>query len=86
MESGGLRLYAHRPDELVRELTAAGFETVEAIAVDVGVPGAALISRMLEEPESRANLLTILHDVESDPGILGFAEKLIAVGHRPLPD
>jgi ubiquinone/menaquinone biosynthesis C-methylase UbiE len=75
--------YFHRPEDLRREVTEAGFQ-VEAL---YGVEGPGWILGDMEErwkdPERRDILLRVARALESEPSVLGISAHLIVVGRRP---
>ena len=75
--------YFHRPEDLRREVTDAGFH-VEGL---YGVEGPAWILGDLEErwkdPERRDLLLQVARALESEPSVLGSSAHLIVVGRKP---
>jgi ubiquinone/menaquinone biosynthesis C-methylase UbiE len=75
--------YFHRPEDLRREVTDAGFH-VEGL---YGVEGPGWILGDLEErwkdPERRDILLQVAHALESEPSVLGSSAHLLVVGRKP---
>ncbi|HJU66421.1 MAG TPA: methyltransferase domain-containing protein [Gemmatimonadaceae bacterium] len=75
--------YLHQPEELGREIQAAGFH-VEGV---FGVEGPAWLLGDFEarwqNPERRAELLDIVRRLEREPSMLGVSAHLIAVARRP---
>jgi SAM-dependent methyltransferase len=75
--------YFHRPEELRREVDAAGFQ-VEAL---YGVEGPSWILPDLEQrwndPERREIVLRVARALESEPSVVGASAHLIAVGRKP---
>jgi SAM-dependent methyltransferase len=75
--------YFHRPEDLRREVTDAGFK-VEGL---YGVEGPGWILPDLEErwnePERRAMLLRVARALESEPSVVGCSAHLIVVGRKP---
>ena len=72
--------YFHLPDDLAREVRAAGFELASLVAVE-GV-GAFLHDpdAWLDDPSRRAALLRAIARVETEPSLLGASPHLLAVG------
>jgi ubiquinone/menaquinone biosynthesis C-methylase UbiE len=72
----------HRPDELVREFLDAGFQDVEAIAIEG--PGwlARDFDRLWNDPEQRERLLAAIREVEREPSILGATSHLMAIARK----
>jgi SAM-dependent methyltransferase len=78
--------YLHRPDELEREVAAAGFEVRALVAVE-GAVGAAAEARTLdawiEDAARREVLLRAIRRVEAEPSLLGASPRVMAVATRP---
>jgi len=74
--------FFHRPDELAVELTEAGFELVELVAVEG--PGwlARDFERLWNHPQQRERLLAALRKVEHEPALLGASSHLLAIGRK----
>lgn len=76
-------VYFHRPDELRREVEAAGFENVDLR----GVIGPGWIIRNLEEiwpdPLKREAILRIVRLLEREESLMGFSTHFISISHRP---
>jgi SAM-dependent methyltransferase len=75
--------YFHRPEDLRREVTDAGFE-VEGL---YGIEGPGWILPDLDErwknKERREMLLQVARALESEPSILGCSAHLMVVGRKP---
>jgi ubiquinone/menaquinone biosynthesis C-methylase UbiE len=75
--------YFHHPDELAREVAAAGF----ALEGVYGLEGPAWLlqdfDRRWDDPPAREVLLRVARAVESEPTLLGVSAHLLAVGRRP---
>jgi SAM-dependent methyltransferase len=78
--------YFHRPDELEREVAAAGFDITALVAVE-GAVGAAAEARALDawldEPGRREVLLRAIRRVEAEPSLLGASPHVLAFATRP---
>lgn len=75
--------YFHHPDELRSEVSDAGLELVELVAIE----GPAWLidgGRSLEDPEWRAIVLEACRAVEAEHTLLGSGGHLMAVARRPL--
>jgi ubiquinone/menaquinone biosynthesis C-methylase UbiE len=74
--------YFHHPEELVREVTAAGLIHERTI----GIEGPSwLITRVQEtwdDPEWRARYLDALRAIEEEPSLLGVSQHLIVVARK----
>jgi SAM-dependent methyltransferase len=75
--------YFHRPEDLPREVTDAGFE-VEGL---YGIEGPGWILPDLDErwkdQERREMLLQVARALESEPSVLGCSAHLMVIGRRP---
>lgn len=76
-------VYFHRPDELRREVTSAGFADVELR----GVIGPAWIVRNVEEiwpdPVKREAILRIVRLLEREESLMGFSTHFLSISTRP---
>jgi len=78
--------YFHLPDELEREVAAAGFEGIALVAVEGAVGAAAeahALDGWLDDPGRREILLRAIRRVEAEPSLLGASPHLLAVATRP---
>jgi SAM-dependent methyltransferase len=78
--------YFHRPDELEREVAAAGFDVTALVAVEGGVGAAAearALDAWLDDPGRREILLRAIRRVEAEPSLLGASPHLLVVATRP---
>jgi SAM-dependent methyltransferase len=78
--------YFHRPEELEREVAAAGFDVTSLVAVE-GAVGAAAEARSLDawidDPAKREILLRAIRRVEDEPSLLGASPHLLVFATRP---
>lgn len=74
--------YAHRPDELRREITTAGF-SVEALVAVEG-PGWLLpdVDAHLADPMRCDQVLGVLRTIEAEPSLMGASAHILAIGRR----
>ncbi|HWO36643.1 MAG TPA: methyltransferase domain-containing protein [Candidatus Acidoferrum sp.] len=74
--------FFHLPDELANELTEAGFELIELVAVEG--PGwlASEFDQIWNIPEQRVRLLAGLRKVEHEPALLGASSHILAIGRK----
>jgi len=72
--------FFHLPDEWLGEVTEAGFELVELVAVEG--PGwlARDFDRIWSIPQQRDRLLAALRKVEHQPALLGASSHILASG------
>jgi ubiquinone/menaquinone biosynthesis C-methylase UbiE len=78
--------YFHRPDELAREVAAAGFDVTAVLAIEGAVGAAAethALDAWLEDPSRREVLLRAIRRVEAEPSLLGASPHILAVATRP---
>jgi SAM-dependent methyltransferase len=74
--------YFHRPDELVREATAAGLRVRELVGVEglAGwLPG---LGERWADPESRDTILSAARATETEPSLAGLSAHLLLVAQR----
>jgi SAM-dependent methyltransferase len=78
--------YLHRPDELEREVAAAGFDVRALLAVE-GAVGAAAEARTLDawidDVARREVLLRAIRRVEAEPSLLGASPHVMALATAP---
>jgi hypothetical protein len=74
--------FFHLPDELAAELSEAGFELVELVAIEG--PGwlARDFDRLWNHPQQRERLLAALRKVEHEPALIGASSHLLAIGQK----
>jgi SAM-dependent methyltransferase len=77
---GSFWAYFHRPDELGGELTDAGFEEVQLVAVEGFAWLLDDLAERMAEPEP---LLRAVGLTESEPSMLGCSAHVIGVATRP---
>jgi ubiquinone/menaquinone biosynthesis C-methylase UbiE len=72
--------YFHRPEDLVDEVTRAGFEGVSLLGIEG--PGW-LMQEQWSDPDRREQMLFAARAVESEPSLSGLSSHLLAVGTKP---
>jgi ubiquinone/menaquinone biosynthesis C-methylase UbiE len=74
--------FFHRPDELVNELSAAGFRLQELTAIEG--PGwlAKDFDRLWADRGERERLLQCVRKVEHEPALLGASSHIMAIGKK----
>lgn len=74
--------YFHHPEELRRELGAAGFEVTGVFGLEG--PGWLLqdFDQRWADPRTRADLLRIARSLEAEPSLLGVSAHLLGVGRK----
>ena len=78
--------YFHRPDELEREVAAAGFDVTALLAVEGAVGAAAethALDAWLDDPGKREILLRAIRRVEAEPSLLGASPHVLALATAP---
>ena len=75
--------FAHRPEELESELSAAGFADIVVLAVEGFFHLLGDLERRLADPPSAEALFELLGRYERDPAIVGLSGHLMAIGRRP---
>jgi ubiquinone/menaquinone biosynthesis C-methylase UbiE len=72
--------YFHRPEELVDEVSRAGFDAVSLYGVEG--PGW-LMQEHWSDPDRREQMLLAARAVESEPSMSGLSAHMLAVGTKP---
>jgi ubiquinone/menaquinone biosynthesis C-methylase UbiE len=74
--------FFYLPDELAGEVTEAGFESVELVAIEG--PGwlARDFERLWKRPEQRERLLATLRKVEHELTLIGASSHIMAIGRK----
>lgn len=77
--------FFHRPEELRQEISEAGFDNVEVMAIE----GPILFTKDLEahwrDDEAKARLLSFIEQVEHEHAIMGMSNHIAAIGYKPGP-
>ena len=75
--------YFHRPEDLARELRAAGFQGARVLGVEG--PGWLLadFDARWAEPVTRERILQVARLVEEEPSIVGVSAHLLGIARRP---
>ena len=74
--------FFHLPDELAAELSEAGFELVELVAIEGPCWLARDSDRLWNHPQQRQRLLASLRKVEHEPALIGASSHILAIGRR----
>lgn len=80
---GAFWAYFHRPDELISEITTAGFEDASIAGVEGFAWMLPDLDDILESPSANRELLDHLHTIESEPSMLGSSAHLLARATNP---
>jgi hypothetical protein len=78
--------YFHGPDELEREVAAAGFEVRALVAVEGAVGAAAethALDAWIDDTARRELLLRVIRRVEAEPSLLGASPHVMAFATAP---
>ena len=75
--------YSHRPEDLEREVSAAGFEDVRVRAIEGIFNLLGDLPYRMAEPRSREALLAVLKTFEEDPSLTGVSGHLMATARAP---
>jgi ubiquinone/menaquinone biosynthesis C-methylase UbiE len=74
--------YFHRPDELAREVQAAGLDVTALVAVEGPATLLADQQSWLDDDEQEQILFRAIRRIESEPALLGASAHFLAVGIR----
>jgi ubiquinone/menaquinone biosynthesis C-methylase UbiE len=74
--------FFHRPDELVTELTEAGFELVDLVPIEGPGWVARDFERLWNDPKQRERLLACVRKVEHEPALIGMSSHIMAIGRK----
>jgi hypothetical protein len=74
--------FFHLPEELGREVAAAGLRLQTVLAVEGPAWMLPDVERRLADPARRERVLTAIRRVETEPSLLGASAHLLAVAHR----
>ena len=75
--------YFHRPEELADELKDAGLELRHLVAASGSVKLLPGLSQLLDIPEARDHLLSVLRLLEAEPSLLGISQNFVAIAQAP---
>ena len=75
--------YFHRPEELADELKDAGLELRQLVAASGSVKLLRGLSQLLDIPEARDHLLSVLRLLEAEPSLLGISQNFVAIAQAP---
>ncbi len=74
--------YFHTPEAFSAELTEAGFNVDELLAVEGIIWPAPDLNAKWEDPVSQKRLLELLRLTESEPSVLGYSPHFMAVARK----
>jgi ubiquinone/menaquinone biosynthesis C-methylase UbiE len=75
--------YFHRPEELAQEIGDAGLEMRQLVAASGGVKLFPGLSQLLDLPEGRDHVLSVLRLLETEPSLLGMSQNFLAIAQAP---
>jgi SAM-dependent methyltransferase len=79
---GGFNGFAHRPDQLRDEVSAAGLQLRSLVTLEGAATGLPDIDERLDNPAKRSLLLETLGAVEAVPELLGIGPHLLATATK----
>ncbi len=80
---GSFNGYAHRPDQLRREVEEAGLVVDDVVSVEGVAVALGDLEARLDDPGERERLLFVLRSMESAPDLLGLGPHLLALATAP---
>ncbi len=75
--------YFHRPEELANEITDAGLEQRQLVAASGIVKLLPGLSQLLDVPEGRGYVLSVLRLLEAEPSLTGMSQNFVAIAQAP---
>lgn len=78
--------YFHRPEELAEEIKDAGLELSQIVAASGNVKLLPGLSQLLDIPESRDHVLSVLRLLEAEPSLIGMSQNFVAIAQAPARD
>jgi ubiquinone/menaquinone biosynthesis C-methylase UbiE len=75
--------YFHRPEELADEIKHAGLDLRRLVAASGSVKLLPGLSRLLDVPESRDHVLSVLRLLETEPSLIGMSQNFVAIAQAP---
>jgi SAM-dependent methyltransferase len=75
--------YFHRPEELADEIRDAGLELRQLVAASGSVKLLPVLSQLLDIPEGRHQVLSVLRLLEAEPSLLGMSQNFVAIAQAP---
>jgi SAM-dependent methyltransferase len=78
--------YFHRPEQLADEIQDAGLELRTLVAGSGGVKLFPSLPQLLDTPEGRHHVLSVLTLLEAEPSLLGASQNFVAIAQVPADD
>lgn len=78
--------YFHRPEELAEEIKDAGLELSQIVAASGNVKLLPGLSQLLDIPESRDHVLSVLRLLEAEPSLIGMSQNFVAIAQAHQPE
>jgi SAM-dependent methyltransferase len=75
--------YFHRPEELADEVKDAGLDLRQLVAASGSVKLLPGLSGLLDVPESRDHVLSVLRMLEAEPSLIGMSQNFVAITQAP---
>jgi SAM-dependent methyltransferase len=75
--------YFHRPDDLLDEVSAAGFHVDGLVAVEGLAGWAPDLDAQLADPQTRVQIIKVVRATEREPALLGASSHLLIAGQKP---
>jgi hypothetical protein len=75
--------YFHRPEELADEIREAGLELRRLVAASGSVKLLPSLSQLLDIPEGRHHVLSVLRLLGAEPSLLGISQNFVAIAQAP---
>jgi SAM-dependent methyltransferase len=75
--------YFHRPEELADEIRDAGLELRQFVAASGSVKLLPRLSQLLDVPEGRHHVLSVLRLLEAEPSLIGMSQNFVAIAQAP---
>ena len=73
--------YFHTPEGFAAEISDAGFQVDQLLAVEGCIWFTPELNAKWEDPAARDRLLELLRLTESEPSMLGFSPHILAAAH-----
>jgi hypothetical protein len=75
--------YFHRPEELADEIKDASLELRQLVAASGSVKLLPGLSELLDIPEGRHHVLSVLRLLEAEPSLIGISQNFVAIAQAP---
>ncbi len=75
--------FFHRPDELLEEAAAAGYDVVELVGLEGLACWLPQLEAMFDNPRERALILSAARSIETESSLLGLSAHLLLAARTP---